>query len=57
MQTELHDPSTDLAPETNPFGPGAGPGGGVGGNPNPRDPAWGDIIGGIWDRLTDPLPG
>jgi hypothetical protein len=19
------------------------------------DPAWGDVIGGIWDRLTDPL--
>jgi hypothetical protein len=19
------------------------------------DPAWGDIIGGIWDRMTDPL--
>lgn len=21
------------------------------------DPAWGDVIGGIWDRLTRPLPG
>jgi hypothetical protein len=23
----------------------------------PPDPSWGDVIVGIWDRLTNPLPG
>lgn len=22
----------------------------------PPEPSWGDVIGGIWDRLTNPLP-
>lgn len=25
--------------------------------PEPREPSWSDVIGGIWRRLVDPTPG
>ena len=51
-----------LGPDTeNHPGRGYGIGGGLHfGDPNnpwdPTDPAWGDVLSGIWDRLTHPRP-
>jgi hypothetical protein len=58
MRTEPEHPSPDFDRERHPEGIGLGLGGGLGlGNPNePTDPAWGDIVGGIWERLTNPIP-
>jgi|GEM_PF-6699991 len=52
------DPSSP-ARNADPHGIGYGLGGGLHlGNPNePTDPAWGEVIGGIWDRITRPIPG
>jgi hypothetical protein len=45
--TPLHPPTPDHDRDDN---PGVGP-------PEPREPSWSDVIGGIWDRVTHPLPG
>lgn len=59
MQSEPINPSPDhdRGRDDHP-GIGYGLDGGLHlGNPNePTDPAWGDVIGGIWHRLTHPHP-
>lgn len=49
MPTESIHPSPTMTATTIP--PAA-----AWGRPSPPGPAWGDIIGGIWDRLTHAFP-
>ena len=58
MNTNHPTPAFDREPP--PYGSGHGPGGlngPGGGNPDePTEPAWADVLAGIWDRLANPLP-